>query len=109
MVTRWELTLFTILAPAALSSNAQAQAELAQAHVAAGRAAVSPKGASPNPSHVFNSAFNQMCAEPKPGALPQPVGKDVPLEPGEAAKLTPTPRERWYVPPAKVFNNLYYI
>ena len=109
MVNRLELALFTILAPAALSSNAQAQAEAAQGHVAAARAAVSPKAASPQPWRVFNSAFNQMCAEPKPGARPQPVGRDVSLEPGEAAKLTPTPRERWYAPPAKVFDNLYYI
>src|SRR5260370_39776392 len=50
-----------------------------------------------------------MCAEPEPGARPQPVGKDVPLEAGEAAKLISTPREKWYAPPAKVFDNLYYI
>src|SRR5437879_9215286 len=109
MVIRWELALFTILASAALSSIAQAQAEAAQAHVAAARAAVSPKAANTQPWHDFNSAFNEMCAEPKPGARPQPVGKDIPSEPGEAAKLTPTPRERWYAPPAKVFDNLYYI
>jgi metallo-beta-lactamase class B len=109
MVNRWEFALFAILISAALSSNAQAQVEAPQAHVAAARAAVSPKAASPQPWRVFNSAFNQMCAEPKPGPRPQPVGKDVPLEPGEAAKLTPTPRERWYAPPAKVFANLYYI
>ncbi|PYU27614.1 MAG: hypothetical protein DMG32_06015 [Acidobacteria bacterium] len=109
MVIRWELALFTILASAALSSIAQAQAEAAQAHVAAARAAVSPKAANTQPWHDFNSAFNEMCAEPKPGARPQPVGKDIPSEPGEAAKLTPTPREKWYALPAKVFDNLYYI
>ena len=83
--------------------------ENAQAHVAAAKAAVSPGTANPEPWRVFTSAFNQMCAEPKPGAQPPRVGKDVPLEPGEAAKLTPTPREKWYAPPAKVFDNLYYI
>jgi metallo-beta-lactamase class B len=89
--------------------RAQAQADAAQAHVAAAKAAVSPKTENPQPWSVFNSAFNQMCAEPKPGSRPQPVGKDVPLEPGEAAKLIPAPREKWYAPPAKVFDNLYYI
>jgi len=91
------------------SVAAVGQTEAAQAYVAAAKAAVSPKTASPQPWHIFNSAFNQMCAEPKPGARPQPAGKDVPLEPGEAAKLIPTPREKWYAPPAKVFDNLYYI
>jgi len=103
------LALFVILAWDALALGARAQADAAQAHVAAAKAAVSPKAPNPQPWQVFNSAFNQMCAEPKPGARPQPVGKDVPLEPGEAAKLTPTPREKWYAPPAKVFDNLYYI
>lgn len=90
------------------SVTADGQTE-AQAHVAAAKAAVSPKTPNPQPWHIFNSAFNQMCAEPKPGARPQPAGKGVPLEPGEAAKLIPTPREKWYAPPAKVFDNLYYI
>jgi metallo-beta-lactamase class B len=101
--------LATSLALAGLVTDAQAQTEEAQKHVAAAKASVSPKAANPQPWRVFNSAFNQMCAEPKPGARPQPIGKDAPLEPGEAAKLTPTPREKWYAPPAKVFDNLYYI
>ncbi len=105
----WILTLFVILAWDALSFGARAEADAAQAHVAAAKAAVSPRAPNPQPWQVFNSAFNQMCAEPKAGARPQPVGKDVPLEPGEAAKLTSTPREKWYAPPAKVFDNLYYI
>jgi metallo-beta-lactamase class B len=109
MVNRWALVLFTTLASASLTIDVQAQAEVAQAHVAAAKAAVAPKTANPQPWRFFNSAFNQMCAEPKPGARPQEVGKDVPLEPGEAAKLIPTPREKWYAPPAKVFDNLYYI
>jgi metallo-beta-lactamase class B len=112
MANRCVLVFFTLVGSAALAIDAQALkagAEAAQAHVAAARAAVSPKTANPQPWHVFNSAFKQMCAEPKPGVRPQPVGKDVPLEPGEAAKLIPTPHEKWYAPPAKVFDNLYYI
>jgi metallo-beta-lactamase class B len=106
---RWILNLFVILAWSSVAFDARGQADAAQAHVAAAKAAVLPKTGNPEPWHAFNSAFNQMCAEPKPGARPQPVGKDVPLEPGEAAKLTPTPREKWYAPPAKIFENLYYI
>jgi metallo-beta-lactamase class B len=105
----WIFTLLIILACDGLTPDARAQADAAQAHVTAAKAAVAPKSANPQPWHVFNSAFNQMCAEPKAGARPQGIGKDVPLEPGEAAKLTPTPREKWYAPPVKVFDNLYYI
>jgi metallo-beta-lactamase class B len=103
------LAFFTISASAALTIDVLAQADAAQAHVAAAKAVVAPKDDSPQPWRVFNSAFNQMCAEPKLGARQPEVGKDVPLEPGEAAKLVPTPREKWYAPPAKVFDNLYYI
>jgi metallo-beta-lactamase class B len=101
--------LVTILALAGLAINAHGQTEAAQNHVALAKAAVSPNTANPQPWRVFNSAFNQMCAEPKPGARSQPVGKDVPLDPPEAEKLTPTPHEKWYAPPTKVFDNLYYI
>lgn len=89
--------------------NLHAQAAAAESHVATAKQAVSPKTENPQPWHVLDSVFNQVCAEPKPGAKPPAVGKDAPLEPGEAAKLTPTPREKWYAPPAKVFDNLYYI
>ncbi len=108
-MNRWIVTFFVILAWDVVALDARAHADAAQAHVAAAKAAVSPKATNPQPWHVFDSAFNQMCAEPKPGARPQPVGKDVPLEPGEAAKLSPNPREKWSAPPAKVFDNLYYI
>ena len=101
--------LVIILALAGLAIDARGQTEAAQNHVAVAKAAVSPNTADPQPWRVFNSAFNQMCAEPKPGARPQPLGKDVPLDPPEAAKLIPTSREKWYAPPAKVFDNLYYI
>jgi metallo-beta-lactamase class B len=32
-----------------------------------------------------------------------------PGESDEKAKLVPTPRDKWYVPPVKVFDNLYFI
>ena len=104
----WIVVLLVILAWDAFALDALPQADAAQSHVAAAKAMVAPPGRDAQPWRVFSSAFNQMCAEPKPGTRPQPVGKDVPLEPAEAAKLNPTPREKWYAPPVKVFDNLYY-
>src|SRR6476646_6530851 len=101
--------LLTVLLAAGTVMDARAQADVAQTHVAAAKAVMAPKTPNPQPWQVFESALNQMCAEPRAGAKLPPVGHDAPLEPGEAAKLTPTPREKWYAPPAKVFDNLYYI
>src|SRR5712691_13374049 len=105
----WEAVVCSALLAGWMARDANGQAAVAQAHVAAAKAVVSPKTANPQPWHVFDSAFTQVCAEPKPGARPPAVGSDVPLEAFEAAKLIPTPREKWYAPPAKVFDNLYYI
>jgi metallo-beta-lactamase class B len=101
--------LGSVLLAGGSAVNSHGQAAAAESHVAAAKQAVSPKTENPQPWHVLDSVFNQVCAEPKPGAKPPAVGKDAPLEPGEAAKLTPTPRDKWYAPPAKVFDNLYYI
>src|SRR5712691_396140 len=105
----WEAVVCSALLAGWMARDANGQAAVAQAHVAAAKAVVSPKTANPQPWHVFDSAFTQVCAEPKPGARPPAVGSDVPLEAFEAAKLIPTPREKWYAPPAKVFDNLYFI
>jgi metallo-beta-lactamase class B len=105
----WAFVVCTVLVAGWIAMDAKGQATVAQAHVAAAKAVVSPKTANPQPWHVFDSVFNQVCAEPKRGAQPPAVGSNVPLEAFEAAKLTPTPREKWYAPPAKVFDNLYYI
>jgi hypothetical protein len=86
-LNRWIVTFFVILAWDAVALDAHAQADAARAHVAAAKAAVSPKATNQQPWQAFNSAFNQMCAEPKPGARPLPVGKDVPLEAGEAGEI----------------------
>ncbi len=59
-----------------------------------------------SPWQTFNGLFNIVCNQPKPGAKPPAVG---PGEPDEKAKLVPTPRDKWYVPPVKVFDNLYFI
>ena len=101
--------LGTVLLAGGMATNLRAQDAVAQTHVAAAKQAVSPKTENPQPWHVFDTAFNQSCAEPKPGAKTPATGSNVPLDAGEAAKLTPTPRDKWYAPPAKVFDNLYYI
>lgn len=101
------LVAATLLAGWATAS-AQAQSA-ADAHVAAAKAAVAPKSGDQQPWHSFDYSVRQQCAKPRAGAEPEPIGPNVPLAKGEAAKLVPTPFEKWYTPPAKVFDNLYYI
>jgi metallo-beta-lactamase class B len=106
MMRPWKIVLCGALVTGAVASNAHSQATVAQQHVAAAQAAVSPK-INVQPWNVFEGAFKQSCAEPR--ADTQPLGPNAPLIPGEAGKLIPTPREKWYVAPSKVFDNLYYI
>jgi metallo-beta-lactamase class B len=101
--------LATALLAGLTTSNVYAQQSAADAHVAAAKAAVAPKNANPQqPWHSFDYSFRQQCTKPRENAQPE-VGPNVPLEKGEAAKLVPTPFEKWYTPPVKVFDNLYYI
>jgi len=93
-------------------TNASVQAAAAEAHVAAAKAAVSPKTGNPQAWQLLDYVFNRECTPPRPGARgagAEAVGRNVPLEPGEQRKLEPTPRTEWYVAPARVFDNLYYI
>jgi metallo-beta-lactamase class B len=109
---RYSLSLIgTILVAGLITSNANAQAAQADAHVAAAKAAMSPKAPNARPWQAFESVFKQQCTPPRPGARPEaePIGSNAPLEPAEQRKLTPTPHDQWYVPPTKVFDNLYYI
>ena len=101
----------TIVMAGLITTYANAQAVQADARVAAAKAAVSPKTANATPWHTFDSVFRQQCSPPRPGARPEaePIGNNVPLEPGEQKKLTPTAHDQWYVPTTKVFDNLYYI
>lgn len=97
--------LFTLLL-ALIPGNAGAQEEVAQTHVQQAKAALSPSGTNGKPWQTFQSLFRTVCTEPRANAKPPKVG---PGEPDEKAKLVPTPREQWYVPPVKVFDNLYFI
>lgn len=82
-----------------LAIDANAQAAAAQTHVAAAKAAVSPKAPNPKPFQTFQNLFDQFCVQPK---LPDVMRADV-----DGSK--PLPRTDWYVPPYKVFDNLYFI
>lgn len=98
------------LLAAGAATTARAQQSAADAHVAAAKAAVAPKA--PNaaqPWHDFQRSFMQQCAKPRENPQAEEVGPNVPLEKGEAAKLVPTPYDKWYTPPIKVFDNLYYV
>jgi len=86
--------------------NANGQASDAQAHVAAAKAVVSPAGANAKPYETYDALFKLVCSQPRAGAKPPAVG---PGEPDEKAKLVATPHDKWYVAPAKVFDNLYFI
>ena len=103
--------LGTILLAGLSAANANAQNAQGDAHVAAAKAAVSPKTPG-KPWQSFDSVFRQQCTPPRPGGRKpedEPVGSNAPLEPGEQKKLTATPHDQWYYPPTKVFDNLYYI
>jgi metallo-beta-lactamase class B len=78
----------------------------AEAHVAAARAAQAPKGGVAKPWRDFDALFRLICNQPRPGARTPQVG---PGESDELAKTKPTPHDNWFVPPARVFDNLYYI
>ena len=81
-------------------ADAHAQAAAANAHVEAARAAVAPQTANPNaPFHIFQSLFDQVCAEP---SLP-----DVMRTQERSADIVP--REEWFRWPANIFDNLYFI
>lgn len=102
----WALALCAILLATGVASDVKGQSSVAQTHVAAAKELVSPKTADAKPWDSFNALFRLVCTQPRANAKPPKVG---PGEPDEQEKLTPTAREKWYVPPAKVFDNLYYI
>ena len=106
MKTYCASALCIVLLAGFVAVNANGQASDAQAHVAAAKAVVSPTGANAKPYETYDALFKLVCSQPRAGAKPPAVG---PGEPDEKAKLVPTPRDKWYVPPVKVFDNLYFI
>ena len=83
-----------------ISIEAQAQSASAQTHVAAARALAY------EPEHDFTGSFETICAEPRPtpqrGGAPQRGG-------GPQTARPARPRAEWYAPPAKLFDNMYYV
>ncbi len=82
------------------AAQANAQASVAEAHVAAARAAAY------EPGHDYTGSPFDLCAEPDL----TPVGPAA--RPGAAAPAAaPTipPRSQWYTDPVKAFDNLYYV
>jgi len=84
------------------------------AHVNAAKAA-STKPGSTQSWQELSYVFDRECRPAGAGRggrgaqAQEAIGKNVPLEPGEQKKLVETPHDEWYVKPAKVFDNLYYI
>ncbi len=100
----WPAVLCAVSMLGWIAMEARAEAQGAEAHVAAAKAVLSTEN--PKPWQTFTSLFRTVCTPPRKDARPQKVG---PGEPDEKAKLVPTPRDKWYVPPVKVFDNLYFI
>lgn len=102
----WLPALCTLLVVGLVTMGPRAQAQDADAHVAAAKDAMSPKTANANPWQTYDSLFKLICTPPRANAKPPAVG---PGESDEKAKMVPTPHDKWYAPPAKVFDNLYFI
>ena len=102
----WALVIGTVCIAGVTPGESRARAQAAQPHVVAAKEAAAPKTSNPKPWQKFDALFRLICTQPRPNARQPRVG---PGESDELAKTKPTPREEWYVPPAKVFDNLYYI
>jgi metallo-beta-lactamase class B len=102
----WGPTLCIILLAGSVVPIVNGQASVADTHVQAAKSLASPNTANARSWQNFDALYKLICTQPRANARPPAVG---PGEPDEKAKLLPTPRDKWYVAPAKVFDNLYYI
>ena len=103
MTRYFVLVLLAItIAVGLIAIDANAQNSAVEAHVAAGKAAMNPKSASPQPWEVYDYLYNMQCTPPKPGAGNAEGGNN-------ESQSIPRPHDQWYVEPAKVFDNLYYL
>src|SRR5207247_7048444 len=101
IMNRYSLSIFCSLFLLAFgaTNDANAQAQKAQAHVAAAKAAATASGEN------FTKTVTAVCKESKPGEQGQPT----PAEPGNFDDRPIPPRSEWYVEPVKVFDNLYNV
>ena len=88
----WVLVTWSVL-------DAHAQAAAALAHVAAAKAVATPGTPNAKPYQNFTEMFEQFCAEPKGPDAVRP----------DSERFKPQPRDQWYYPPYKIFDNLYFI
>ena len=102
----WAAVVCGVVLASCAAMNANGQASAADAHVAAAKDLVSPKTADAKPYESYDALFKLICTPPRKNAPAPAVG---PGEPDEKQKLSPVAHDKWYVPPAKVFDNLYYI
>jgi metallo-beta-lactamase class B len=89
----------------AFGVNAQAQSADAQRHVAAAKALAY------EPGHDYTGSFETICVEPRPAAAPRGGGGGGGQRGdggGQVGRRVP-PREQWYTPPNKLFDNMYYV
>jgi metallo-beta-lactamase class B len=96
-VNRYLLSVFcsVLLLVEWSAPKASAQSASATAHVAAAKAAAY------EPGQDFTDMFS-LCAEPKPEAAPA-------RPQAEGGNPRVPPRSQWYMEPAKIFDNVYYV
>jgi metallo-beta-lactamase class B len=122
MKRRWMFVLWSVLFLAGLLGiSAQAQPAEAQKHVAAARALAY------EPGFDYTFSFETICAEPKPagargvrggggggggqrgdGGQRDGGGQRARGEQPQVGRRIP-PRNQWYFPPNKLFDNMYYV
>src|SRR5256885_5523118 len=105
----WRIAFFNVLFLAgAFTINAQAQPAEAQKHVAAARALAY------EPGFDYTFSFETICVEPKPAGARAGRGRGeggggqrADGEQPAVGRRIP-PRNQWYFPPNKLFDNMYY-
>ncbi len=107
MKSYWAPALCTVLLASCTAIDAHGQASVARAHVAAAKDSVSPKTSNPMPGQNLTMVYSSCMHSAEEGALGLRPLALVSLT--RKQKLTPMAHEKWYVPPVKVFDNLYFI
>jgi metallo-beta-lactamase class B len=93
-----------LLGVSLVAAGAQAPATTAETHIAAARAAMAPRTASYQTWESFDDSFARMCAEPGKPASVAPTAGGL-----GGTRLPSSARSFWYVEPARVFDNLFYL
>jgi metallo-beta-lactamase class B len=86
-----------------VEASAQAAGE-AEAHVAAAKAIAASVPENAKYDLDYRYMFDSLCTQPKPTTAAQDAAAL-----NQPANLQPRPSAEWYVEPARVFDNLYYL